>query len=693
MTGHLLFQLVFTWPAYLLIICLAGAVVFALALYFRADRNKEVPKRVTRFLLFSRLVFIFLIAFFLLEPMLKHTTVQKEKPQLIVAFDNSQSVVMSKDSVWVKNELVKQVNAISDDLAEKFEIRPYFFDHALHYGDTVDFKGRETDFSGLFEEIANNYSNRNLGAVVIASDGLFNKGTNPLYTNKNLKYPVYTIALGDTTERKDLLVKKIVHNQVAYLGNKFPADIYIEGKKVKGTKATLSVSSDGKVLQQKQLDVNSDSWLQSFSFVFDADKPGVQKFNVFVTYADGESNKVNNASSFVVEVIDNREKILILAAAPHPDVAALKQTIEVNQNYEAEFALASEFNGPLKQYSLVILHLVPWNNTTGRIKNEIESNNIPYLLISGSAGDNLPGLKIGGPGNRFNDAEAVSNRTFSLFNISDELRTYAKNFPALKSPLGNYSSTNDIHAVFYQRIGIVETQNPLIYFTFNSQQKSGVILGDGIWRWRMRDYADHKNFNLFNELINKSIQYLSVKEDKSFFRVFTKKLFSENEEVEMDAEVYNNSYELITDPEVTVTIKNPEGKAFDYTFSRTNRGYKLGGIFFPPGEYSYEARVKINGALYSKKGLFTIKELVAERVNTVADHQLLYNLSKQTGGKLFYANQLEELKKELLAKEDIKTVSFEEKQLSDLIDLKWIFFILLAFVTVEWFVRKRNGLY
>jgi hypothetical protein len=78
----------------------------------------------------------------------------------------------------------------------------------------------------------------------------------------------------------------------------------------------------------------------------------------------------------------------------------------------------------------------------------------------------------------------------------------------------------------------------------------------------MRDYADHGNHNLFNELISKTVQYLSVKADKSFFRVFTKKIINENEAIDFTAEVYNQSYELVTEPDVTLILKDDKGKAY-----------------------------------------------------------------------------------------------------------------------------------
>ncbi|MFN5459543.1 MAG: hypothetical protein ACK5AY_06515 [Bacteroidota bacterium] len=624
--------------------------------------------------------------------MLKHTEIEKEKPILLFAIDNSESMLLNKDSSWIKNELLNNVNQLAEEVSEKFDVRIYNFSNKVLQGYPEKFNGKETDFTGLFKETYNNYSNRNLGAMLICSDGIYNKGINPVYSQKENKFPVFTIAIGDTTEMLDLSIKKINNNPISYLGNQFPAEIIIQSKKLKGFKGAVSVSKDGKILEQRPIDVTSNSWVQSFNFLFNADKPGISKYNVVVTSSPEEKNKFNNASSFIVEVVDSREKILILAATPHPDIAALKSAIESNANYDVEVFMANEFSGSVKTYGMVICHMLSWNNTSS-IKNELENKSVPYLLISSNSNDLFPGLKINGPTDKFNETDPIINSSFSLFNISPELKNYINNFPPLKSPFGNYNLSPDVNSLFYQKIGSVETETPLLYFSANAVNKTGVILGDGIWRWKFRDFADHENFNLFNELVNKCVQYLIVKEDKSFFRVYTKKIFNENDEISFDAEVYNKSYELITDPDVTATIIDKSGKKYDYNFSRNQKTYRLGGIFFPPGDYSYEVRTKVDAVLYTKKGTFTVNELIAEKINQVANHQMLYNLSKQTGGKMFYKEQFSKIIKELMENDQFKTISFEQKKLTDIIDLKWLFIIILVLLSAEWFVRKRNGLY
>ncbi|HLC82828.1 MAG TPA: hypothetical protein VJI69_03290, partial [Bacteroidia bacterium] len=195
------------------------------------------------------------------------------------------------------------------------------------------------------------------------------------------------------------------------------------------------------------------------------------------------------------------------------------------------------------------------------------------------------------------------------------------------------------------------------------------------------------------EFLSKTVQYLSVKVDKSFFKVLGKNNFFENEQIELEAEVYNESYELINEPEVNIVLTNSNNKKFNYTFSKTSNAYRLNAGMMPVGEYKYDAKVKVGEKIYTQRGEFSITALQVELTNTVADHQLLYSLAKKHDGELIYPNQMEQLANKLNSREDIKSVSYSEKKLRDVINLKWIFFLILALLSFEWFMRKRNGAY
>ncbi len=82
-----------------------------------------------------------------------------------------------------------------------------------------------------------------------------------------------------------------------------------------------------------------------------------------------------------------------------------------------------------------------------------------------------------------------------------------------------------------------------------------------------------------------------------------------------------------------------------------------------------------------------------EANNTRANHQLLQNLAQKYSGKMFYTNQLNGLVEALSANNDITSIIYEEEDLKELIHLKWIFFLFLGLLSLEWFLRKRNGAY
>ncbi|MCF8423437.1 MAG: hypothetical protein K9H41_03735 [Bacteroidia bacterium] len=679
-------QFISNYSWYYTLLCFVAGFVFSAMLYVRDKKNTDRSKILLYSLASLRFISISIIAFLLLDIFIKRVVNETEKPVIILAQDNSSSLIAGKDSLEIKTTYTRALNSLINAVKEKYDIKTYQFDSESKPSESFDFKGKETDMSKLFSDIENNYANKNIGAIILASDGIYNKGTNPLYSIEKFNAPIYTIALGDTIPLKDVWIQSVNHNQVAYLGNSFPVEVVLNAIDLKDKQVNITISQSGKVLKSENITINSNSFSNTLNYILDADKSGIQKYIIAISNLEDDKNKQNNTQSFVIDVIDNREKILILANAPHPDIAAIEQSISSTQTYEVEVALLTEFTKPLKPYSLVILHQTA--TLPKRITNELNINNQSVFFIGNNFdGANSKSLYNG----KINEVEAVYQKEFSLFTFSDELKNYIKNFPAVTCAFKNSPLSTGANVLLSQKIGVVETDQPLFVFTETNGVKTASFLGDGIWRWRMRDFADHDNHNLFNELINKTVQYLSVQADKSFFRVFTKKIINENESLDFTAEVYNQSYELVTEPDVTLILKDAKGKLYNYTFNKKQTMYSLSSGQFAAGEYSYEAKVKFGDKLYTKSGSVIIKEIVSERINTVANHQLLYQIAKQSGGKLFYKNQLEQLQKEILSSESIKSITYSHKQLTDLVNLKWIFFIILSLLSVEWFLRKRNG--
>ena len=682
-------QFISNYPWYYTFLCMIAGLLYAFLLYFRDKKNNQRSKLITTILPIFRFTSITLITLLLLDVFIKNSTTEVEKPIIIIAQDNSSSIIANKDSSEIKNNYIPDLKKFTEALKEKYTVKLYRFDTESKPTETFDFKGKETDISKVFEDIENNYANSNVGAIVLATDGIYNKGKNPLHTKSKLNAPIYTIAFGDTIEQKDVWIQAINQNQIAYLGNSFPIEIIVNASGLKNKSVNLSISQNGLVIKNEKISIQSENFSKPFNFSIEATKTGLQKYTVTLSDLTEDKNKTNNVQSFFVDVIDNRDKILIVANAPHPDIAAIHESISATQTYEVDIVLINELTTSIKPYSLIILHQV--NAIPPKILEELKTTKKSIFYIVLNPPPTLLNFSIPSTNNKLNDAEAILNKDFSLFELNRELKNGVNEWPAIKCNFGSFNLANGSYALMNQRIGVVNTETPLFIFNETNGVKTAGFFGDGLWRWKLRDYLDHESHQLFNELIHKTVQYLSTKADKSFFRVYSKKIIYENESIDFTAELYNQSYELISEPDVTLVLTNEKNNRFNFTFSKKQNNYQLTSGQFPSGEYSYEANTKVGDKVYKKTGNIIIKEIISEKINILANHALLYQLSKESGGKLVYKNELEQLQQSILKNESIKSISYLQKQITDLINLKWLFALILAFLTTEWYIRKQQG--
>jgi hypothetical protein len=666
-----------------------AGLLYAFILYFRDKKNTQRSKLIATILPIFRFSSITLITLLLLDIFIKNSTTEVEKPIIIIAQDNSSSIIANKDSSEIKNKYLPDLIKFTEALKEKYTVKLYQFDSESKPTGTLDFKGKETDISKVFADIENNYANSNIGAIVLATDGIYNKGKNPLLAQSKLNAPIYTIALGDTIEQKDVWIQAINQNQIAYLGNSFPIEIIANASGMKNKTVNLSISQNGLVIKNEKVSIQSEHFSKTFNYSIEATKTGLQKYTVTLSDLTEDKNKTNNVQSFFVDVIDNRDKILIVANAPHPDISAIQESIGTTQTYEVDVVLINELTTSIKPYSLIILHQV--NVIPPKILEELKTTKKSIFYIGLNPPPTLFNFSMPLTSNKLNDVEAILNKDFSLFELSRELKNSVNEWPAIKCNFGSFNLANGSYALINQRIGIVNTETPLFVFNETNGIKMAGFFGDGLWKWKLRDYLDHESHQLFNELIHKTVQYLSTKADKSFFRVNSKKIIYENESIDFTAELYNQSYELISEPDVTLVMTNEKNNRFNFTFSKKQNNYQLTAGQFPSGEYTYEANTKVGDKVYKKTGNIIIKEIISEKINTLANHALLYQLSKESGGKLVYKNELDQLQQSILKNESIKSISYLQKQITDLINLKWLFALILALLATEWYIRKQQG--
>jgi len=699
-------NLVTGYPLWFVLLCLILGVIYAMALYFR-ERKHEFPKVMARIMALSRFLIISILSFFLLSPLLETISRSSEKPIIIIGQDNSASILYG-DSTYYHSDYLTSLEAVIDNLKQDYEVRLYTFgevttavNHASPDTTLILFDEKLSDLSDFFNELEIIYSNRNVGAVVFASDGIFNKGISPVYAAKGLTYPLYTIALGDTSIQRDIMLKRLSYNRIAFKGNEFPLEVHINANKCKSLSAVLSVIHNGNTIRRKTLNFNSERYSEAHLFNIEAQGTGLQRFQVIVSPLENEINTRNNFMDAYVDVLEAKQQVLILANSPHPDVSAIKQALGDNYNFEVEDQLLHNFTGTLDAYNLVILHQLPsFHPLSSRISKELDQLDVPVLYVLGLQTDlsTFNGLQTGltldyRERNRLNEAQAAFNESFVLFRLNETTKNALSSFPPLHTSFGQYRIIRNADILFYQRIGSVTTELPLILINKSLDRKIGIIAGDGIWKWRITNYMKTGKHTSFNEIIDKLVQYLSIQEDKRLFRVYVPQTINENENVVFDASLYNESYEPINDPEIELVITSLEGNQYKYNFNKYGEAYTLNAGGFPVGNYRFSSTVQIGTNVFNDAGGFSILPLEIERNSTVADHNLLYRLAVDNDGQMLVDIDLDRLPELIRSREDVKPVVYMQKRFTDLINLPWIFVMLILLLGLEWFLRKWGGSY
>ena len=698
-------QLFTDYPSWFWLLCFGAGAIYAAAMYFREKKMRDTISNQwwLRGLAFLRFLGVFIIAFLLLNPYLKSRFNETEKPVVVILHDNSASIKpVIGDSTKYREQLDKLYQSLEDD----FDVRTYTFGNSLNAGfDSLNFEEKSTDISTALSSLNNLYENLNVGAVILASDGIYNTGSNPVYVKNDLGAPLYTIALGDTTPKKDVRVARVLFNNIVYLNDKFSVSADIEAIFCKGNNSKASIveitAGNTKSFGENNFNIDEDNYATTINWEVPADAPGIRHYQVRVSSIDGEHTIVNNVQDIFIEVLDARQKILILANAPHPDLNALRLSIESNKNYEVSVQLVNELKGKVSDYDVVILHQIPSvKNQANAIINEIQSKQIPTWFIAGSQTSNSAFNKaqslvsISSSGQSANEVTANYQNTFNLFNLESKTIALFPKLPAISAPYGQYTVSPASQVLLNQKIGNVNTKSALLVYSMAGSNKTAVLCAENFWKWRMYDYVINNNQEATNELVSKTLQYLSTKNDKKQFRVNqSRTVINENEPVVLDAELYNDSYELINEPDVTLVIKNEEGKDFPFQFSKNNKSYNLQAGFFPAGNYTYEGKTVYNGKEFKDNGAFSITPVRLESINTTADHRLLNQLAVQSGGNMVYPDAMTALSESIKNSAAAKPVLREITKTQSIINLKWIFFVILILFGIEWFVRKFNGGY
>lgn len=716
-------SLSFSASAFLVV---GAAIIAAAAAWWYYRRTVPPVSRATRLLLASlRGIAVFLLLSLLFEPLLSLISTSLRKPVLAVVIDNSRSMAIT-DRIGDRSRLLKETLVRHDPRAfvSDGDVRYFTFGTTLREvpaftPDSLRFDEDGTDITGALRGLAELRERENIGAVLLMTDGSYNLGRNPLYHAEALGVPLYTVGVGDSTEQKDVLITKLLTNEVVYSETEVPVDVTIKSSGFSNEKVELTLAEGAKVLARTHITLQEGTREYSARLSYVPEGEGVKKYALRISELEGELTNANNRRAFLVRVLKSKLRVLILAGAPSPDLSIIKQTLREEKNLDVRsltqktpttFYEGGNLKSMLDSADCLVTVGFPTAATTEAtmeiVRTAVVQRFVPILFVNGKMVDERKLQAMGsllpftssGPSSTeqlvFPEPVPGQRHHPVLATQTDEGVESWKRLPPIFKLQTSYRVRPEATMLASVRINTVVTDEPLIAVRNLNRQKCLAVTGYGVWRWRLMAQGNAQTERLLSTFLSNSVRWLTTREDARPVRVSpTRQAFVQGEPVEFQAQVYDASARPVESAQVQVRARQ-DGREFDIVLRPVGNGRYEGSLEgLPRGDYTYRAVATLDGQLLGEdRGRFSVGELDLEFQDTRMNVQLLRQLAQRTGGEFYLPSEMERLRTALAGNKSFAPRVLRQTQERELWHWPVILVALTILLAAEWFVRKRNGM-
>jgi hypothetical protein len=579
--------------------------------------------------------------------------------------------------------------------------------------DKISFTDGSTNLQDVFNYVKG--SDKNIASVTLITDGVLTSGSNPYYEAIKLGIPIFTIGIGDTTQRKDVEIKKVLHND--YLYAKTPTNIIatIYNKDFAGQSVTASLYEDNKFISRQNVSLSS-AGIQNVAFDYDPQSSGEKKLSVILTPLKDEFTTANNKKIFYVNVLSNKIKVVLLASSPSADLTFINNALKRDENLEVSSIVQIAQDKFLNKLNYQILDsanvffligfpsdLTP-ENLLNRVIARIKNDKVPYFLTLSSEislnrlsllGDELS-FTVTGISNIYREVQPEILQEQSTNPI---LKQSDKDIIGLWNKLPPVLQLNSIFNPRIESKVLAEIKinnkvinSPLIITKNFSGKRSVTVLAKDIWKWKLQ--VAPKGIDLFDSFIINSLRWLRAGEEQKLVSIkSSKKNYSQGERIEFSAQVFDESLNPVSDAEIKIKIKSDMN---EYETDMQNVGpglYEGSVIINETGDFRFSGEAYIDGTLLGKdNGSLNIGEIDLEMINPVMNYSLLNLLAKESGGEFYTPDNYKPLMTRI---NQLNKLSSKEKIIKSEITLwsdTWMLLIAIFLFSLEWFIRKRSGM-
>lgn len=702
----------------LLLMALSAFVIYYLYknIYPPKSRSYRITLRTLRSL-------VFIILSIQISMLVINWSTLSEKRKVVgILLDGSKSMSQYENSPFI--EILETVDKITSSIGTEVEVKKYLFDSELRDYSTDDrAEGAITDISKSLKTLLKGNRSKTMSALILLSDGQWNQGEPPDLNANFSDIPVYVVGIGDKEKSKDIRITSVNAKSVMFLGDSMKIRLSIQSDGFSGKKVEIKIYGEGISEIIKNISLPEDGFLKDVDFYISFDSEGEKNLQIELSSLEGEVTDTNNKRRKIVNVISKKKTILLLGGAPSADYVFMKDLLNNREEFDVTSMVQSGSDrwyekGTLQidpEFDLFVFVGFPSRqsseNDMGSLKQELSRRSTSLLFLnSGSTDyDKLSSFESFLPARLGNITGAV-RYIEGILNLEDDgkFHPFTKqsdflnetseawhNMPPAYSPLLKLSLKENSRVLL--SIGTGKTDS-------GTNSPALIVSGEGLNKSAMIMTVDSHNFDRLlrgigessstwkNSLIN-GVKWLSSHERPKRVNVTTdKKIYSQGEKIRFTAQVYDDSYDLIDDANLSVEIKSESDSSelFEFDLQNLTDGNYAGEYRSKnPGEFHYKAVAKRGDLLIGVfGGNFGVETYSPELDNLFRNEKLLKAIAEKSGGLYF---PIESFDPDSL---NIESSAIIEK--SDRTFEAWsnqiLMLVLLTLLAVEWYMRKRGGL-
>jgi uncharacterized membrane protein len=570
-------------------------------------------------------------------------------------------------------------------------------------------------------------------AIVVFSDGIANgaqiEGMAPL------PVPVFAVGVGDAQGFTDVRITKLGAPDFAFRSREFKIDLTIQASGMKGKTVPLFFNRGRNLVTSRSVTIDDDLFEQKVTLAFTPKELGTHGFSVSIPAQAGEQITQNNHKDFKVEVRRDKIRILTLSGSPAWNYRFLRMAMKQDPLIELvsfvflrtptdsvdvpetqlsliPFPIDDIFLEELKNFDLIFLddfsHRAYFNPVYLERVRDFVRDGGGLAMFGGPRG-----FDSGGYGeSALREVLPVELDGKGVFEMRDALQ--AALTPAGKAhPITRLVPDPKANEEAWRKLPALTGMNqvrrvrgetlltaggaPLLAIGRHGKGRTLALMTDDAWRWNFIAVGNKQTPQHHLKLMRQAVRWLA--QEPSFEQVQLQPiaLSQPGEKVAIKLRVLKDDFTPTREASVQLRVFTPEGEPILVAAAAGSEEGEYAGEFTPTreGTYRVEAEASLSGKSLGKdRSSFTAAYFFGEADDGRPRLDLLKQIAESSKGEYIAIEDWNDKALERIAArlDSIAPSEIVEQRQTRLWSNLWPFAIMLALLSIEWWMRRKWGL-